>query len=352
LISLRQSQGLKVVIEDIQAIYDSFGDGRPEPEAVHAYLSHAYANWNLPPTYVLLVGDGTSDPKGYLDSSSATFIPPYLADVDPWAGETASDNRFVTLVGGDNLPDMLIGRLPVNSLTEAQTVVEKIVQYETNPTEGNWSARALVVADNADPAGHFPALSESLITGFIMPPRQVNRLYYQPSSNTAADVRQGLLQGWNAGSSLIMFTGHASIHQWGAEKFFHLDDIATLNNESRLPILLEMTCFTGSFQSPGFSTLDETLLRHPDGGAVAAWGPTGLGVATGHAPLAEGFLHSLLEESQADLGTAILAGKINLANRHPYYGDLIDTFTLLGDPATRLISPSASYPHYLPIVEN
>jgi hypothetical protein len=352
LIALRQTQGFTVAVEDAQAIFDSFGGGRPEPEAIRTFLAHAYANWNPPPTYILLMGDGTSDPKGYLDNSSATFIPPYLADVDPWAGETASDNRYVAVDGDDNLPDILIGRLPVNSLAEAQTVVEKIVQYETNPTEGNWTARTHFVADNADPAGNFAALSDSLIADYIMPPRQANRLYYRPSSNSAVDVQQDLLQSWSSGSSLIMFTGHASIHQWGAEKFFHLDDVAALNNASRLPVILEMTCFTGSFQSPGFPTLDEALLRHPGGGAVAAWGPTGLGVATGHAPLAEGFLGSLLEENQVDLGTAILAGKINLANQHPYYGDLIDTFTLLGDPATRLTSPSASYPHYLPIVEN
>lgn len=352
LISLRQSQGLNVAVAEIQSIYDSFGDGRPQPEAIRSFLAHAYANWTLPPTYVLLVGDGTADPKGYLDSSSATFIPPYLANVDPWAGETASDNRYVTLEGNDNLPDMLIGRLPVNSLAEAQTVIGKIVQYESNPAEGNWSARTHFVADNTDPAGNFAALSDSLIGDYITPPRQANRLYYQPSSDSVADVQQDLLQRWNAGSSLITFAGHASIHQWGAEKFFHLDDIAALNNVSRLPVILEMTCFTGSFQSPGFPTLDETLLRHPGGGAVAVWGPTGLGVATGHAPLAEGFLDSLMGEDQADLGTAILAGKINLASQHPYYGDLIDTFTLLGDPATRLVSPSASYPHYLPLVEN
>lgn len=352
LISLRQSQGLNVAVEDLQAIYDAFGDGRPEPEPIRDYLAHAYANWNMPPTYVLLVGDGTSDPRGYLDGSSDTFVPPFLADVDPWAGETASDNRYVTVDGQDNLPDMLIGRLPVNNLAEAQTVVEKIVQYEINPPAGIWSAQSLFVADNADPAGHFPSLSESLINDLVKWPRQADRLYYQPPSNTVADVRNELLQKWNAGSSMIMFTGHASIHQWGAEKFFHLDDVPTLTNESRLPIVLEMTCFTGSFQSPGFATLDEALLRHPGGGAVAVWGPTGLGVATGHAPLAEGFLHQLFEGGQVDLGTAIAAGKINLAIQHPYYGDLIDTFTLLGDPATRLIPPPQMYPHFLPIVEN
>ena len=47
------------------------------------------------PLYVVLVGDGSFDPRQYRADSPPTFIPPYLADVDPWAGETAADNRYV-----------------------------------------------------------------------------------------------------------------------------------------------------------------------------------------------------------------------------------------------------------------
>lgn len=352
LIDLRQSQGLAVVVEDVQAIYDIYGDGRPEPEAIKTYLAQAYANWDPRPVYVLLVGDGTSDPKGYLDNSAETFIPPYLADVDPWAGETASDNRYITLEGEDNLPDMLIGRLPVNSLAETQTVVEKIVGYESQPPPGTWANLSVFIADNPDPGGNFPALTDNLIHDRISSPWLPQKLYYQPNSNTPGDIQAGLQDSWNAGAGLVMYTGHASVHQWAVEKFLHLDDIPGLGNASRLPVVVEMTCFTGSFQSPGFATLDEALLRHPQGGAVAAWGPTGLGVATGHESLADGFIASLLEDAQVELGRAILAGKTNLAVQHPYHGDLIDTFTLLGDPATRFASPAALNSTYLPLIQN
>ena len=116
LIALRRSQGLSVAVENVQAIYDAYGDGRPDPAAIRAYLAHAYAAWTPRPTYVLLVGGGTFDPRRYRVDSPPTFIPPYLADVDPWAGETAADNRYVTVDGMDALPDMLIGRLPVKTI--------------------------------------------------------------------------------------------------------------------------------------------------------------------------------------------------------------------------------------------
>ncbi len=101
LVALRQAQGLTVAMESVEAIYDHYGDGRPDPEAIRAYLTHAYSTWTPRPLYVLLVGDGSFDPRRYRADSPPTFVPPYLADVDPWAGETAADNRYAAVDGVD-----------------------------------------------------------------------------------------------------------------------------------------------------------------------------------------------------------------------------------------------------------
>jgi hypothetical protein len=102
---------------------------------------------------------------------------------------------------------------------------------------------------------------------------------------------------------------------------------------------------------PGFATLDETLLRQPDGGAVAVWGATGLGVATGHGQLAAGFLETVQPNAASFVGLATLAGKLRLATQQPGYLDLLDTFTLLGDPTTplRLTTTTAVY---LPLIRH
>jgi len=336
LIALRQSQGLTVTVESAQAIYDAYGSGRPDPAALRAYLANAYATWALRPTYVLLVGDGTFDPKRYRADTPPTIIPPYLADVDPWAGETAADNRYVTVDGADNLPDMLIGRLPVNTLAETQIVVNKIVQYETQPAPGGWNGNVVFAADNPDSAGNFAAQSEILASTFISTPFTAQRIYYTPPPTTATATQQAILNRWNAGAGLVMYTGHASVSQWAVERLFHRDDASSLNNAAKLPVVLEMTCFTGSFQNPAYGTLDELLVRRSNGGAVAAWGATGLGVSTGHADLADGFMRSVFVEGKTNLGLAAFSGKLRLAASNPSSLDLVDTFTLLGDPATSL----------------
>ncbi|HLE14822.1 MAG TPA: C25 family cysteine peptidase, partial [Anaerolineales bacterium] len=343
LVQLRQGQGMQVAVEDVQAIYDAYGGGRPDPAAIRAFLIHAYAAWNPRPTFVLLVGDGTSDPKRYNATSTKTHIPPYLEVVDPWAGETASENRYAAVDGEDILPDLLIGRLPANSTTEVKTMAAKIVGYEAQAAPLAWSDQGMYVADNPDRAGDFPAMSEKVIHALPTPPLLPRRLYFDPQQVSREVFRDQLHDSWNEGAGLIMFAGHASILQWAEERFLEMEDIPFLENGKRLPVLLEMTCFTGSFQVPGFKTLDESLLRQPGGGVAAAWGSTGLGVLTGHRWLAEGFIARLYGDPNATIGEAALAGKLNLAKDGSFYDDLIDTFTLLGDPAMQVIHSDYQY---------
>jgi hypothetical protein len=341
LISWRTNQGLTVVTEDVQAIYDIYGNGRPSSDAIRAYLDNAYATWNPRPTYVLLVGDATSDPKKYRNDSKETWVMPNLAVVDPWIGEVPSDNRYVTLDGSDTMPDMLIGRFPVNSVAETAVVVNKILQYESNDVPGRWHNNLAFVTDNPDNAGNFKNHANNLINGYITEPWFASTLYYDPNNVSAAQLAIAIKQQWNSGTGMIFYTGHSSIHQWAAERLFHLDDVDSLNNTDRLPIVVQLTCFTGSFQIPAFDTLDEALLRHVDGGAVAVWGATGLGVATGHDALAEG---------NPTLGQAVLAGKIDVITNQPAHRDLIDTFSLSGDPALQVDLDTNNFDIYMPAI--
>jgi hypothetical protein len=342
LVNLRQSHGLATAVVDAQGIYDVWGDGRPDPEAIRAFVADVYANWQPRPIYLLLVGDGSFDPRRYRSDSPPTFVPPYLADVDPWAGETAADNRYVCVDGDDGLPDLLLGRLPVQTVEEAQIVVDKIVHYETEPFPGGWNADVLLVADDADAAGDFAASSDEHAAAHVGAPFAATRRYCAGTNSYTSDcsaqetvaLHEGSLSNWNKGTFLIQFTGHSSWQQWAAESFFHLDDLYTLHNDRRLPVVVEMTCFTGAFQRPE-STLDEALITLAEGGAAAAWGATGLGVSTGHAYLSEGFFRDVFTQEVDAVGEATLAGKLALVANGQNL-DLVDTFILLGDPALRL----------------
>ncbi len=83
-------------------------------------------------------------------------------------------------------------------------------------------------------------------------------------------------------------------------------------NLDRLPIILSMTCLDGYWIYPGTSGLMETMLRAANGGSVASFSPTGLGVSTGHDQLERGLLKAVFRQGVSRLGAAALAGKVAL----------------------------------------
>ncbi|HDQ70994.1 MAG TPA: hypothetical protein ENN19_02730 [Chloroflexi bacterium] len=368
LLAHRAAQGLRTALVETEAIYDHFGDGRMDPQAIKAFLSHAYANWAGDPlTYVLLVGDATYDPRGYQVDSNPTFLPAYLDDVDPWMGETATDHWYADLTG-DDLPDLRLGRLPVNTADEASAVVEKIVTYEAHPLPERWNDQLLFGADNPSTAGDHHADSDSEYETYATPAYgyRGTRVYFsetagEPHLYTQASAAQdALIAAFNQGALLYTYFGHASWHQEAVLEtdnyapLFHLDHISRLDNARRWPVMLHMTCFTGRYVYPDGDTLDESLLRAQGVGAVGVWGSSGNGLAPGHSVLHRTFYQSVFDsgdDEQPDLGASIHAALAALY-ADGVYRDLIYTYHLFGDPAMRLNMTILDWPYaiFLPVV--
>jgi hypothetical protein len=351
LLNQRQLQGLRVAAVDVQDVYDEFSGGLIDPEAIRAFVSYAYQHWAAPaPTYVLLVGDGHYDFMDRWGFGAPNYVPPYLEMVDPWWGETAADNRYAAVVGQDNLPDVLLGRLPASSLVEAKTLVSKIVAYEREPLPGAWNSRHVFVADRWDLAGNFAGSMDVTYDRFIREPWMGSRIYLDDLS--LENARQETLAAWQHGALLVSYMGHSSWHQWSVGPLMHVSDVSALSNERRLPVLLGMTCFTGFFHHPEYGTLDEMLVRHEGGGAVASWSSSGLGLQAGHQRLHQGFYRAVVPGVKVQLGRAVLDAKLDMHAYTGAYDELLDTYHLLGDPAMVLNTTLEPWPHtlYLPVL--
>ncbi len=364
LLAHRRSQGYAVALLDVQAIYDNWSFGYVSPAAIRRFLQHATATWSRVPRSVVLVGDGTSDPHNFLGRNNINWIPPYLAMVDPWLGETACESCFGQLDGADPLddalPDIAVGRLPVKSAAELSALVDKLVGYERAPLSLFAAGGATLVADNyrdavgkADAGGDFAAISDAAAAQLPVG-LPLTRIYYDPSPGApsqswreadAVRAHRRVVEALNAGSALAMYTGHSHYWQWASTdlsatqtSLLDLYDADLLQNAARLPVLLEMTCLTSAFHEPAISgtTIDERLLLRPGGGVAAVWGPTGLGVAHGHDSLARGFLRGLRLSPvlSATLGSLTQAGYLELFAASTCCQDTLRTFAILGDPLT------------------
>ncbi|MEM7127384.1 MAG: C25 family cysteine peptidase [Chloroflexota bacterium] len=381
LVDHRRIQGYQVAVIDAQEIYDQWGHGYMSPRAIRQFLQYATTYWQLPPLSVVLVGDSTTDPHNYTGSGNPNILPTYLAHVDKWIGETACENCFAQLDGDDPLnteldpgflTDIWLGRFSVQTTEHLTAVVDKILRYEQATDVGigdRWRQSSLFLADNylfpngaADPAGDFAYLSDIVFEGdsyLQIPPSQsvnmsVGRLYYDPSSSdstepwrepNAVQARLRTIEQLNKGYGLVTYNGHSNHFQWAStdrslEKpfLFGMNDVFSLDNADRLPIILEMTCLTSQFTniSTTGTTIDERLQRHEGAGSVATWGSSGLTVAYGHDALMRGFQAQLWrsEKMQAPLGGLTQAGYLQLFARGTCCQESRYVFLLLGDPLT------------------
>jgi hypothetical protein len=371
LVSLRRAQGYTVTVVDTQAIYDGWSHAAASPGAIRAFLRHAVSTWRIAPQYVTLVGDGTSDPRDYLGKGArnVNLVPPYLAMVDPYIGETACENCYAFLDGDDPLtdalPDLAIGRLPVKSAQELQGVVAKIVGYESAPAAA-WHSRIGFVADNfrsadgsVDLVGDFALMADS---DAALQPRGVDlqRMYYDPYTPTATldawremDARAAYTKTVSLisqGAGIVNYYGHGHQFQYAvthpfvnpydasqAAYLFYWYDTYRVSNGERLPLMLNMSCLTTAFQTPLFhgETIDERMVLAEQGGAIAVMGSAGFGVAYGRAYMQRGLYSALWARQPAvkRLGQLTTAAYVELLTHSPCCTESARTFALLGDAA-------------------
>ncbi len=360
LLAYRQQEGLAVAKIDVQDIYDEFAYGRIDPEAIRTFLAYAYHNWNqgsLPPQYVLLVGDGHYDFKGYSGTTLGNFIPPYLIAVDPWLGETAADNRYVSINDPDDyLPDMHIGRIPAQTPDDVTAVVQKILAYEAAPATADWRKRVVFVADAADdPAYNFHAVSDEMAAQ-LPEAIESQRIYYGPDQPDGDAMRTSIRAAFDAKAFLVQWFGHASRFRWGSVSMFNINDLPALAANDSWPITFDYACWSGYFVNllADRPALAEALLLTPERGSVASLAPSGLHVGSALRVLNQGILHAIFVEGVDRLGPAVDRGRNYFAANSPAWHDVIDTSVLFGDPALKLIlfdRPVAPLlPLYLPLV--
>jgi hypothetical protein len=330
----RRSQGLRVVSVTIDQVYDAFSDGLADPAAIRAFLRHARATWPPPaPRFVLLVGAASYDYRGYLAGPNRNLVPTVMLPT-AFLGEAPSDNWLAALDEGSPLPSMAIGRLPARTAAELAVAVSKIVAYDQAPPAGDWRQRLLFVADDKEPtfARFVDDLAGSLPAGLMS-----ERIYLKDFSGQERGraARERILAEFDRGALAVTYVGHGAIRTWAAESIFSADDVSALKNGGRLPLLITPTCLDGFFAHPKEDSLAEELLWWRDGGIIAGFVPTGLTLPGSQDPLIRGFYEAVFKSGKS-IGEAVLEAKRGLPDGGQGLEDVIETFTLLGDPATRL----------------
>jgi hypothetical protein len=362
LAAMHSANGLAVRVIDVQEIYDVYSDGSVSAAAIRDYLAYAYSAYQAPaPTYVLLVGDGSVNSRGYPISGVVNprlnWIPPFQGGFDHWSGASVSDNGYVRVQGDDLLGEMIVSRLPVNNAFETATVVNKITQYTPTFPESR-RLNTLWVSDNPDfdnpgSGTQFHMASEETLAP-LQGQFQVDRVYFcVPGTNVCppdpwiytniAEARAATVSKWNQGHVLAHFTGHGSITTWAHEQLFRVYWINQLSNATALPFLLVSSCTNGYFVSERYDGIDEGLLRASGRGTIGGFTGVTFDTLPPQTHLLTNFVEAVMQEGITQPGAAATVARARTfaALTHPDNERSAVGHGLTGDPALALVAPDA-----------
>lgn len=326
----------------IQDIYNEFSNGLVDPIAVREFIKYTMENWIQPaPLYVVLFGDMSWDYRSRVVGSRKNFIPsiPYHS---VRYGQAVSDNMFAAVIGQDVIPDLAIGRLSCETLDEANILVDKIINYNSDPSK-EWKENILLIGageSNSD-ENYFGFNNESirLEKGFISPSgyssTKVFRYPNKPEHQQFLGERPQIRDAFNNGCVIANFYGHGGGYQW--DFVFLNDDIYLLQNANRMPVILSITCYTAHFDNQ--NVFGEQFNKVPGKGSIGFWGHTGITVWVYGVDLNNKLFDQIFTKKKYVIGDAIMYAKAQYQNAISGTRDHISLLTYLGDPALELALP-------------
>ena len=337
-------------VVDVEDITNRVGYKFNMPEMIRKYLTNGWKTWAEQPRYLTIFGDATYNPRqlecvvtgcdSRWDPDKPSLLPTDLLFVDRFNGLIPVDYTFGLLEGNDLRSEIAVGRVPAETLAEAQAVVQKLKRYESSfDSIQAWHKQMLFVADNADSGGSF--CSESRQTAAYVPNSFKNTFLCLPETSDKAileqateDLREDLYdQINNKGMSFINYRGHGGIITWASPSIISVDDTSFWQNVGRPVILISADCLDGNFADVTRDGLGETFIKlGNESGSVAHWASSGLGYAFEHSVLHNAFYEGLFDLHLTAIGDAINYSKTVYLDEGNDPSEAY-AFALLGDPA-------------------
>ncbi len=220
------------------------------------------------PKSVLLLGDAEAIPPRELAGRSSTVGP-----------SITTDNPYADL-DDDGIPDMAMGRIPVQTEAEAELMVDKIMTHESVYEPGPWNKRINIVASEAGFGAVIDQAIEDIALQIIDPldnAYDITMTYGSQSSEFVyppEKLSDQVYERMNEGSLLMAYLGHGYESgflpmTWSGDSYpiFDTDQLDNLQVRHRVPFLAFIACSNAAFDGAE-DTVSERILKQPDAPAV------------------------------------------------------------------------------------
>lgn len=307
-----QYNGFDVAVVSTEKLYYSFGGRSTNPdERIRMFIQYVYNSWKAEHTgdshlgYVLLIGD-------------VEFLPIHVSEEKSFDETITTDNWYACVSGDDLMPDIMLGRLPAKSVTELDLMIDKIVQYERDPLNGDWANSALLLLGTVESI--YEDMEDARDEYLLPAGYNVNVVGSLNGGNASSVVTE-----LNKGQQIVDYAGHGWVNGW---EIFQKTDIPRLKNDRKLPAIFSLACSTGYFDHPDTDSLAESFLKTRNG-AIAFFGSTRLASISN---VGFGLSEAIARSHIYTLGEIVMHTKLKLLPDSTN----MDLYNLLGDPALDL----------------
>ncbi len=300
---------------------------------IKSYVQTAYDTWTSRPDYLLLIGDE--------DQGMPAF---YIQN--PGGESRVTDHPYSLLEGDDVFPDLMVGRLSMDSVAQLLAIINKILVYESQPTlsDPDWFKRALMlctITAAASPQDISNWVRRKLLeNGYT----QVDTVYY-PLQGSISPIYTAV----NNGLGFVNYRGLGAYNGW-LGPWFDNGDLYGLNNGQMLPIVTSIVCGGGNFGANVDPCFGESWLRlgttAVPRGSVAFFAPSELHTHTQFNNVINvGIYAAIFDNDVTELGRAMWGGKQELwlnyhqNQYHPFEQTpefYMHVYNLLGDPGMQI----------------
>lgn len=353
----RSNDKLEVAVLTNQQVFNEFSSGIADPTAIRDFMRYLWKQNPAKLKYLLLFGDASFDYKNFKSLSNVTledYIPTYESreSLHP-IYSFSSDDYFGFLedkegdwqedYNGNHSLEIGIGRLPVKSISEAKTVVDKLIYYaNTQKTIGRWRTQISFTADDGDGNIH-QADADKLaeIARAADANMSINKIYLdaypqilQADGARVPQANIALNAAVNDGSLIVNYNGHGGIEGWTEEKLVTIESILKWRNLNNMPLFLTATCEFGRYDDPSNVSGAEMAVLSPKGAAIGLLTTTRPVFANTNFLLNNAFYNEALKSTKDKIGDLMKITKNN-----SFSGVINRNFSLLGDPSMALAYP-------------
>ncbi|MFO8062345.1 MAG: C25 family cysteine peptidase [bacterium] len=293
-----------VYIAGTQEIYNEFSHGFVSPDGIRDFLRTAYYNWEIPPMFVLLAGDGSRDCNNHKEMREHYIPNTYVYGLTDF-GYAPSDNYYARIVGDDVIEDIGVSRFPARNSNDIETLKAKIVNYSDSRNQGTHFLRSIIAYDTVD---YIRSEYDSRELAEMLP-----HYLYREYMHTFQDWSTDFLYELDQGASIVNVMSHGAAQMIGYGMFLRKYDVLRLKNINRMPFFTVYSCNTAEYDyiDPDSLSIGEAYMLAPHGGAIGYYGSSGTSEAGRNAVLSKSVFKQFTQRDIFNMSNIVRLGELD-----------------------------------------